>query len=199
MDIAMPEMDGIETTRHIRALNSETSKVPIVAMTAHAFKSYRQRCLDAGMNDFASKPISKAQLLGLVEQWCGISSTTTEAKDSSEQAIPADLLDSRVLEDLQRDVGIEDMSPMIAIFINELTQRKRNIQEAMTQQSLKSLANEVHILKSTAGTFGAKSLRDLALKCNACCEKTDLANALEIANRLLICLDETLKALEAYR
>jgi CheY-like chemotaxis protein len=69
MDVAMPEMDGLEATRTIRGLEGERGRVPIVAMTAGAFDEDRQRCLDAGMNDFVSKPVVRADLLKAVERW----------------------------------------------------------------------------------------------------------------------------------
>jgi CheY-like chemotaxis protein len=69
MDIAMPEMDGLEATQTIRALGGKPSDVPIVAMTAGAFDEDKQRCLDAGMDDYLSKPIVRAELLSAVDRW----------------------------------------------------------------------------------------------------------------------------------
>jgi CheY-like chemotaxis protein len=71
MDIQMPEMDGFEATRRIRkyeqALNLHT---PIAAMTAHAMEGDRERCLAAGMDDYISKPLRKADLLDLLQRHC---------------------------------------------------------------------------------------------------------------------------------
>ena len=69
MDIAMPEMDGFEAARTIRALEGETGTVPIVAMTAGAFNEDKQRCLDAVMDDYLSKPVVRAELFRAVDQW----------------------------------------------------------------------------------------------------------------------------------
>lgn len=70
MDMQMPEMDGVEATRRIRALELETGKkVPIVAMTANAMKKDQDTCLEAGMNDFVSKPILKEPLRKILEKW----------------------------------------------------------------------------------------------------------------------------------
>jgi PAS domain S-box-containing protein len=69
MDVAMPEMDGLEATRAIRALAGAPGRVPIVAMTAGAFGEDRQQCLEAGMDDHLSKPVVRAELMRAVERW----------------------------------------------------------------------------------------------------------------------------------
>jgi len=70
MDIQMPEMDGFEATTLIRQRERLSGQhIPIIAMTAHAMAGDRERCLDAGMDDYISKPISAGALLELVAQW----------------------------------------------------------------------------------------------------------------------------------
>jgi signal transduction histidine kinase/CheY-like chemotaxis protein len=71
MDVQMPEMDGLEATRMVRAAGSESLNhaVPIIAMTAHAMEGARSTCLDAGMNDYIAKPIFPAALSAVLEKW----------------------------------------------------------------------------------------------------------------------------------
>ena len=70
MDIQMPEMDGFIATRHLRQQTGATrNDVPIVAMTAHAMKGDRERCLEAGMNDYISKPVKARELRGVVSRF----------------------------------------------------------------------------------------------------------------------------------
>ena len=72
LDVQMPGMDGYETTRRIReaeALRGRGAPLPVVAITAHALDRDRQRCLDAGMNDFISKPFDADELLLSVARW----------------------------------------------------------------------------------------------------------------------------------
>ena len=68
MDISMPEMDGLETTRRVRASAGENTGTPIIALTAHVQKEIREQCTEAGMNDFLTKPVSRDQLLEVLDQ-----------------------------------------------------------------------------------------------------------------------------------
>ncbi len=72
MDIQMPGMDGFEATREIRRLDGHLARTPIIAMTANAMTGDRDRCLAAGMNDYISKPLSRASLAVLLEKWTRI-------------------------------------------------------------------------------------------------------------------------------
>ena len=70
MDVQMPELDGFEATQRIRELEKESSKhTPIVAMTAHAMKGDRERCLEAGMDDYISKPLRGERLYAVLDRW----------------------------------------------------------------------------------------------------------------------------------
>jgi len=71
MDVQMSEMDGLEASRQIRADPEITQHIPIIAMTAHALKGDRERCLEAGMDDYVSKPIDAKSLLAVLDRWTG--------------------------------------------------------------------------------------------------------------------------------
>jgi PAS domain S-box-containing protein len=72
MDVQMPEMDGIEATKRIRAMAGPVARIPIIAMTANAMKGDRERLLAAGMNDYVSKPIDKGQLFLAIAACTGV-------------------------------------------------------------------------------------------------------------------------------
>jgi PAS domain S-box-containing protein len=197
MDVSMPNMDGMEATRHIRALGGAAANVPIVAMTAHAIKGYQVRCLEAGMSDYATKPISKKHLLKLVERWNDTDiKNVTHAVEQSVPAIELDLFDDKVMHDLSVDTGIEDISLLIRIFVDELTKCQILLMEAIEKQALDELAHLAHTLKSSTGHFGARRLQSLAIEVNDHCQKGDLVMALHFARRLLPCLEVTLKDLK---
>ncbi|MCB1416973.1 MAG: response regulator, partial [Nitratireductor sp.] len=73
MDVSMPQMDGFQATKEIRAIEAEQGRppVPIIAITAHALVGDMERCLEAGMDGYVSKPISPEQLAEKLEGWLG--------------------------------------------------------------------------------------------------------------------------------
>jgi PAS domain S-box-containing protein len=73
MDVQMPEMDGFKATKAIRQMEGQTRHTPIIAMTAHAMKGDRERCLEAGMDDYISKPIDPSMVFKVIEKWTKLS------------------------------------------------------------------------------------------------------------------------------
>ncbi|SLM29443.1 Two-component hybrid sensor and response regulator histidine kinase [Desulfamplus magnetovallimortis] len=69
MDINMPEMDGLEATRRIRAIETTDKRIPIVALTANAMKEFEEKCLDVGMDDFLTKPLKRELVFQSVKKW----------------------------------------------------------------------------------------------------------------------------------
>jgi signal transduction histidine kinase/CheY-like chemotaxis protein len=79
MDMHMPEVDGLDAARHIRSLSSEISHTPIIALTANAMASDRQKCIAAGMDDFLSKPFEPSELTGMLDKWADAQSDFSAA------------------------------------------------------------------------------------------------------------------------
>ena len=87
MDLMMPVMDGFQATEEIRAREVAPNRVPIVALTAHATEGFRDRCLDAGMDDYVSKPFKKDRFLAVVDQWVDRRPLVLVADDAPENRL----------------------------------------------------------------------------------------------------------------
>ena len=103
MDCQMPEMDGYEATRLIRASKSlHQHAIPIIAMTANAIKGDRERCIEAGMNDYVAKPVAQAELFAVLKKWLQQPSQVSAKPISQAAGSPAEItLDKAVFEELR--------------------------------------------------------------------------------------------------
>lgn len=164
MDIQMPEMDGMETTRRLKALNL-TSLPPIVAMTAYAMKEDRERFLAAGMDDYLAKPIRAQQIIAVVSRW------VSEGHGSGEEAFRNTdfVVDEEVLASLSNAVGGDPafVQSMLEEFIAEAKEQISAAISAHSVGSCKGVQSELHTLKGNSGTLGAAALHSI-------CEKIEL-------------------------
>jgi PAS domain S-box-containing protein len=175
MDIQMPELDGLEATRAIRAEEEKTGRhLPIVAMTAHAMKGDRERCLAAGMDDYVSKPVPAAALLRVIQ------SAVTLRERESGPPMPADrtvqVLDRRAA--WERVDGDEKfLSEIIGLFLADVSCRMNEIQNAIEEGDSKRLQSAAHSVKGAASCLGGCRTSAAALRLETIGTKGDLAEA----------------------
>jgi signal transduction histidine kinase/CheY-like chemotaxis protein len=162
MDIQMPEMDGLEATHRIRALEAATKHhLPIVAMTAHAMAGDRERCLAAGMDDYIAKPLRKEDVLSVLEHrhFAAADSVPEPPRPGSngtKAAQPPLSLCTReeLLE--QCDGDEELMGRLIALFRENTPRLLDDIRNAIARRAGPDLARAAHALLSSLGAFGAE-------------------------------------------
>lgn len=166
MDVQMPEMGGFEATAEIRkAQTSGGGHVPIVAMTAHAMKSDRQRCLDAGMDGYISKPISGERIAEVIERLVpgggvgafGVSAAVDErnAEDSCR------VIDVKAL--LHRCMDKESIvHRVLARFAETAEDSLKTVSDALTANDTERAGASAHALKGAAANISAEPLRAVA-------------------------------------
>ena len=188
MDVQMPIMDGLEASRRIR-LSEEGGQqhVPIIAMTAHAMQGDRERCLEAGMDDYITKPLDKRSLFAAIDRWMNIEKeedadilpvspfTDTEeietkiVAEKTTRSQPTtgsrtkNILPVNIDEALPRfDNDRAFFDEMAQEFLNHLPQRIEEMQSSLQRVDATSLSRAAHNLKGVAATFSATHLTELA-------------------------------------
>jgi PAS domain S-box-containing protein len=191
MDCQMPEMDGYEATAIIRKSASLNRKdIPIVAMTANATKSDEERCLQAGMDDYMTKPVSVDSFKAVLTKWlskpaarlavdcappAGNRIETPGLLDHSEPHIDRDMLAS--LRELNNDEDPEFFQKLIRNFLSDTTERVRGMRQAFTRSEMKQVQRDAHRLKGTCGNMGASYIGRLFGQLETDAESADQESA----------------------
>jgi hypothetical protein len=174
MDVRMPEMDGFQATRTIRARGGRLSLLPVIAFTANAFPEDVKACHDAGMNDFVVKPARKKALVEAILRvlpapsidWLPELAAPPLAAEAPgafpDTAEPA--LDRGAYEELAREIGDEGAREIRTVFLTETDVRLKLLRQLLPDTHRAKIGREAHSLKSAAGTFGYRRLASLALQ-----------------------------------
>ena len=167
MDVQMPVMDGFEATRLIRsgATKAPDPRVPIIAMTAHAMKGDRQRCLDAGMDDYVPKPIAPDDLSRAIERWLVQGEERRPAGEPVAPAeVPAEVLpvfDHAAF--LARLMGDEDLVKEISRdFLDDIPKQLALLREAVGRGDGPGASKLAHSIKGACGSVGAMAMAGAA-------------------------------------
>ncbi|MFQ5537627.1 MAG: response regulator [Gemmatimonadota bacterium] len=154
MDVQMPEMDGLEATRRIRGEKGPHSRVPIIAMTAHALEGDRERCLEAGMDGYVSKPVEPEELFSTLER---VLAGKGEAGPTVFDAAAA-FFHVGEDEDLLRN--------MLQLFLDQIGERRAAFAQAAGERDAAALEQAAHSLKGVASTLGLEELLRVAVEVN---------------------------------
>ncbi len=200
MDVQMPEMDGLEATAAIRAKERTAGgHVPIVAMTARAMKGDRERCLEAGMDDYVSKPLQPSELCDTVERLTtamdgdphataaestAVSASPTRPASQSppnRQASPpppgssSDFDKAAAIEQVGGDEEL--LKELLAAFLSEYPPLMAQIRDAITQRDARSLERAAHTLKGAATAVATATVADAAQRLEIMGRTGELAGA----------------------
>ncbi|MCX8064454.1 MAG: response regulator [Candidatus Hydrogenedentes bacterium] len=161
MDIEMPGLNGYEITRKIREMEQKRgTQTPIIALTAYSFEEDRERCIEAGMNDFLTKPVSPTNLIETVKRHLvkddSISVETHQPLGQEELIFDEKLALSRV------DNDKELLKETLEIFIKTSSKYIYEAEEAIKENNIDSFFRTMHTLKSSAYTIGGIKIGNLA-------------------------------------
>ncbi len=185
MDVEMPVMDGLTATRSVRAREAKQGgHVPIIAMTAYAMKGDRERCLEAGMDGYVSKPARAIELFAAIEAR-GRTIEQTPAVEARTESKSVRSLD--VDEALERAGGSHDLLVELAeLFLEQSPTMRDEIRSAIEAKDTVALRRSAHTLKGSVALFGAKRAFALAQRL----EELGREGTLEGAEEARAALDE---------
>lgn len=183
MDAQMPEMDGLTATRLIRQAELETpGHIPIIAMTAHALKGDRDRCLEAGMDEYVSKPVNVKELFAKLAKMSGATLVNPES--------PEDLVNTSAFD---HDVALalvegdhEALDEIANLFLTDSVTLLQEISEAIAARDANTIASCAHALKGSAAYFGARAATATALRLEQLCQSNEFETMRDVYSELLL-------------
>ncbi len=181
MDCLMPEMDGFDATRTIRALQKKgvvQEHLPIIALTANAMKGDKERCLDAGMDEYISKPVRKNLLKRTVYRMVkGETFESSEQKEHMVQKVAAENAEVLNMEAVARARAIlkDKYDAMVTMFIDNSNERLQEMEQGLEAKDAKIIARAAHTLKSTARQMGAFALSTKARELEECAKSDSVS------------------------
>ena len=208
MDMRMPEMDGVEATRAIRALGGPWATIPIIAVTANAFAEDVRICREAGMNGFIAKPIRKTLLIESLSEALRDHPLIRAAETMSAPARPlvreankpplanaqvgsADntppMLDRAIFAELVDEIGLDALRAALDVFVSDTIVRLDLMRKLSINVDRVCIKDEAHALKGAAGTLGLTQLSDLAATLQRSALFITPADYVDLVDRITAC------------
>lgn len=193
MDVQMPEMGGFEATALLRAHEQQTGKhVPIIAMTAHAMKGDRERCLEAGMDGYVAKPVQVKELLQAIDDFVTTlgSAPTNGAAEEGESIVDEASLRERT------DGDTVLMDELIALFREDGPRLLAEIRQGLEARDAERVGRTAHSLKGSLGCFATPPVVEACLRLETQGRQGDLDGAAEAYSQVAAAVARLLPALE---
>ena len=191
MDVQMPEMDGFQATAAIRGMELETGRrTPIIAMTAHALKGDRERCIEMGMDDYVSKPVEPRELAAALRR--SLPETEPQVQEViQEEAVPPPgeavaappVFDKAGL--LERLDGDEDLCrELVGLFLEDYPAHLERLKELAAKGDAESVGRQAHTMKGSAANIGAMALAERAREIEMAGKADNLSGMPSLVERL---------------
>jgi CheY-like chemotaxis protein len=200
MDVRMPEMDGYEASRKIReSEKTNGGHIPIIAITAHAVKGDRERCLEAGMDEYVSKPISSDKLFEIIETLAAGKSPDMAGTDNKADTLNS--FDKQTLIDaFDHDWGF--FKEVVDLFVSDYPRMMVDIRQAFETGDTDALIRTAHSLKGMLSLFNAQAAAQKTIKLQELGKQgefSEIENEIEALSGELSMLKSTLQDLVAER
>jgi PAS domain S-box-containing protein len=184
MDVQMPEMDGLEATRRLRAAETAMGgHLPVIALTAQAMQGDREKCLEAGADGYAAKPINMNELLATIEGLMGGSAEQAPPSEARPAVAPAPYDHSDSLRRMAGDEAL--LGEVIALLLQDFPERLSALQLAVTNQDMKRVRETAHVLSGMLANIAAEPARGLAKRIEEGARSGSLNESREVLDVLI--------------
>ncbi|MCW4149649.1 ATP-binding protein [Halomonas sp. 18H] len=162
MDVQMPDMDGLDVTRRLRASDGWAAEVPIVAMTAGGYGGDQARCLAAGMNGYLVKPIFQDDLHSVLRRHLACEPADSDARGTPNDAEP--LLDSEALDALEKSLGRAELQDLVRYYHQQVVGQLAALRQAVVQRDGDAVIHQAHQIKGESASLGASRVAAVAAR-----------------------------------
>ncbi|MGE5436941.1 MAG: response regulator, partial [Syntrophothermus sp.] len=155
MDVQMPKKDGYSASSEIRAMENEISKIPIIAITANALMGDKEKCLEAGMNDYIAKPVDPDELISKIDKWLQIKAIDVEENQEEIKKISSDYFDFEHFDKMSSG-NTEFQKEILKTFFEDINKRCTKLQRLVLDGQIDKITLEAHSIKGASSSIGAK-------------------------------------------
>jgi len=208
MDVQMPEMDGLEATRRLRASTRGKTdpNIPVIAMTAHVMQEDRDKCVAAGMNDYIAKPLEAKALIAIIKKWLpekkkvrdysrAITRDKKEETETKMETSDTTLFDKPGL--MARLMDDEDLArALIATFLEDMPRQIKTLKASFESENFDEATRQAHTIKGAAANTGAVALSRAAADLELAGKQKDTGKMTRLISELEQILDMTQQAME---
>lgn len=181
MDVQMPEVDGYTATKKIREMEPNKNSVPIIAITAHALVGDREKCIEAGMNEYISKPVIAKEIVLLIDRLLKIDQVNVKAE--TEEKKESGLFDFERLKQISLGDPVFEKD-LLGDFIIDAESKLKSIQDCIAARDASKIINLAHTLKGSSYSVGATSVGDEALGIELSAKNNDIDSVEERLSKL---------------
>jgi PAS domain S-box-containing protein len=193
MDVQMPDVDGFAATKMIRALPEPKSKIPIIAITAHALIGDRERCIEAGMDEYVAKPMVAREIIRLIDHFLKVNY-------SDDKKLKDDVYDLRLFDfERLKQISLGDEvfeKDLLTDYLIDAEHKLQSLRDLHSTNEVKKIIDMAHTLKGSSYSVGAKLVGDEALGIELSAKNNDLGNVEERLTKLSKSIRETREVLK---
>lgn len=181
MDCELPEVDGYEATKRIRVLEGKSQHTPIVAMTANVLNEDKQKCYEAGMDDYLSKPINIKEFYDKLAKYVKVESNSARMQEKLLEESPGEII-KKIMQDLE--FSLEEAHEMFSKYLEIMPRKIIQLQNELSQESYSDMLNTIHQIKGSSANLRVNTIVYFCEELNSAVENCNKQQCKEKINEM---------------